>query len=143
MLSLADGSLSILLLTTLRPPLTFTPVRTHSFTPIGGSAYAPAGKTAISWDVKPSAQLTLVTTSPFSSTTYYSFEFWIYGGGYSGQQITVTMLLNDGTPTLPVNIASVLTGGVQPWLWSRVVVPFSHFGISTSIPYAILHFIGI
>jgi hypothetical protein len=79
------------------------------------------------------ARLYLVSTNAFPSTNYYSFEFWINGNGYSGQQIGINMLFDDGDTSLQVKINDVLDQGVQQWTWSRVVIPFTLFGLSSSI----------
>lgn len=93
------------------------------------------GTAAISWDFIPlEARLRFISTETFLSSDYDSFNFWIYGNGRFGQQIAVTMLFDDGTPSMAVGINEVLDEGVQPNDWSYASFPFALFGITADVP---------
>jgi len=93
-----------------------------------------SGSYSISWDVTQGARLYMIAPETFLSSNYEQIEFWVFGNGLSGQQLGIQMLLSDGTPfpTTVVEIADVISnlGGIQPWEWIRVVVPFTKFGLS-------------
>lgn len=91
------------------------------------------GAHSISWYFTPmTARLYFINPDNFESSDYDNFQFWINGNGRFGQQIGIKMIFSDGSTSLEIKINDVLDEGVQPYDWSRAVVPFSLFGVTTN-----------
>jgi len=95
-----------------------------------------AGSNSISWDALPGAELYFRFNGIIQQSDFYSFEFWVYGGGQSQQQLDIQLLLPSAQTSASVNINLVLLSGVQAYSWSRVVLPFGLFSIPSDTPIA-------
>jgi len=109
----------------------YTPVTRTGYDCYDTTPQIRSGTNGIQWVPLPGFYLYFVPQTAINSSLFYSFEFWINGGARSGQQIVISLVLDDGTVTQSVNIAQLVAAGVQSCLWSHVVVPFAAMGVTT------------
>lgn len=87
------------------------------------------------------ARLYFINPQTFSTADYDNFQFWINGNGKFGQQVGIRIMFDDGSNSLEVKINDVLDEGVQPYTWSRAVVPFTLFGLTAETPRVVKGFV--
>lgn len=99
---------------------------------LGSTTYLHTGASSISWDVIPTAQLNFSFSGVADTDLFYGFEFWVFGGGRGGQDLTAQLILPGGIYSRSVNISQFISHGIQEWAWNRAVLPFTAFVDTTN-----------
>ncbi len=73
----------------------------------------------------------LFHSTPFSSTNFDNFEFWINGGAVGGQKMVVSFVLNNVQQGQ--RIVSDVIGAIPANTWSLVSIPLASIGANNQI----------